>query len=291
MKTNIILQGGLGNQTFQYAYGHTLRKLGYEVNFDTSFFMDIKKYTKRDLSILKFNLSLDKNFSDKKTKNIFHIFRNKFINLIKSDIKVRFRKINTNRSIFDYLFLKTKDDYYQSEKYFSQYREEILQEFTLKKEFQSEKYLSFKKQIQNSKKNLIIHARRGDYLNNSENSVFNIIDEEYYKKSIEEITRKTNATIEEFDVFIFSDDVNWLKKTLNLNNIIAVSGNSLSDYEELSLMSFGQNFIIPNSTFSWWGAWLSSYENKLVIAPKFWFKEGVFVNANTDIIPETWTRV
>ncbi len=65
--------------------------------------------------------------------------------------------------------------------------------------------------------------------------------------------------------------------------------NSDSAYEDLRLMQNCQNFIIANSTFSWWGAWLATNPKKIVIAPKQWFKVN---NENSkDLIPENWIRL
>jgi hypothetical protein len=61
------------------------------------------------------------------------------------------------------------------------------------------------------------------------------------------------------------------------------------DHEDLRLMSHGQHFIIANSTFSWWGAWLSRHPAKQVIAPRRWFQSEAA--ADRDIVPEAWTAI
>ena len=62
------------------------------------------------------------------------------------------------------------------------------------------------------------------------------------------------------------------------------------DVEDIWLMSMCKNNIIANSSFSWWGAWLNSNENKKVIAPSNWF--GVNTELYTgDIIPEKWIKI
>ncbi len=57
------------------------------------------------------------------------------------------------------------------------------------------------------------------------------------------------------------------------------------------LMSLCENFIIANSSFSWWGAWLSSYKNKKVIAPKQWFANKIKNSQTKDLIPTSWIKI
>ncbi len=114
--------------------------------------------------------------------------------------------------------------------------------------------------------------------------IFNIIQKEYYIEALKLIPE--NSTL-----FLFSDDIEWLKDILKDRKYISISDKGLKDYEELSLMTLCHNFIIPNSTFSWWGAWLSSCENKIVISPKRWFIHKRYTKANNDIIPEKWIRL
>jgi hypothetical protein len=73
--------------------------------------------------------------------------------------------------------------------------------------------------------------------------------------------------------------------------MVSIPGVQEYYYEEMMLMSLGQNFVIANSTFSWWGAWLSQHPNKKIVGPKKWFRSVLWWRADRDVIPETWIRV
>ena len=264
----IVVQGGLGNQLFQYAYGRALVEMGKEVEFDISFFENNTKYTKRHFSLDMFTLS--KHIATTKKQHKQNLFT-RILNKIDCDRKVRYVPVPKNAD--NYL----ADGYYNTERYFKHIREKVLNEVVLLEE--GEEYKKWKEKIKGAKKSLIIHARRTDFVG----SGFVNLDKEYYEKALKEFN-------EDCDIFLFSDDIEWLQGVVE-RSATSVSGNGLKDYEEFMLMSLGENFIIANSTFSWWGAWLSKAPNKKVIAPKKWFVSKFWSRANSDVVPEDWIRI
>ncbi len=169
--------------------------------------------------------------------------------------------------------------YFQSEKYFITYKNEILDLFEID---------------DNTKNNLInkyghilnqdtcsIHVRRGDYLNLQNYHPTQPIN--YYKKAIKIIG-------DDKHFLIFSDDIKWCEENFNfLKNKTFVLGNL--DYEDLYLMSMCKNNIIANSSFSWWGAWLNKNENKQVIIPSKWFGiSNSHLNTN-DLYCNKWIKL
>lgn len=115
-----------------------------------------------------------------------------------------------------------------------------------------------------------ISVRRGDFFNTTNSKSFAVCTENYYKvaKSImdNKLNKKSNVKY-----YIFSDDINWCKETLMFseNNITFVS-QDMPVYETLRLMYSCKHFILSNSTFSWWGQFLSRNTNKIVISPNRW---------------------
>lgn len=128
--------------------------------------------------------------------------------------------------------------------------------------------------------------RRTDFINNPEHNVVNI---NYYKNSLNKIGDKLGN---DFSVYIFSDDLDWCKKNfdfINKKHFVEHNFAGYKFYNYLYLMTCFKNFIIPNSSFAWWGAWLSNHENKIIMAPKKW--SGLVDEKFIEIVPSNWIRI
>ena len=170
--------------------------------------------------------------------------------------------------------------YFQTEKYFKHIDHQIRSEFT----FIDDILEPCKEMVETIDNPIAIHVRRGDYVINSENH-FNL-PLEYYEAALKHFDDDRN-------VIVFSDDPKWChEQSLFADDRFIISENT-DNRVDLCLMSLCNDFIIANSTYSWWGAWLSSNENKKVIAPVQWFgKTGYTKDHDTkDLIPETWMRI
>lgn len=180
---------------------------------------------------------------------------------------------------FEYIKLDVGDNvlidgFFQSEKYFSHNREEILKMFNFDFDL-SNKYNFF-----NNDKTTAIHIRRGDYVKHPNHHPTQSL--EYYLKAIELLKNDTDLFV------IFSDDINWCKQNIKLEKSIYIEDEK--DYIELYLMSKCSNNIISNSSFSWWGAWLNENTDKKVIGPAKWFGGAITHNTN-DVLPENWLKI
>jgi hypothetical protein len=90
--------------------------------------------------------------------------------------------------------------------------------------------------------------------------------------------------------YIFSDDIDWVRNNLDLPlNSEFIDGNGERPEIDLTLMMSCKHFVIANSSFSWWGAWLSSFDSKVVIAPAPWFDSDIY--DSKDICPTQWIRL
>lgn len=158
--------------------------------------------------------------------------------------------------------------YFQSEKYFKNYRTEIFEAFLIPR--------------YPTQPNLVsIHIRRGDYVKLSHKHP--PVDLLYIKDSM--------GYFRDHSFLVFSDDIQWCKENLVGERIhYWIDSDPI---ESMAMMASCRHNIISNSSFSWWGAWLNLNPNKIVIAPKRWFGERYQdkVLHTQDIIPESWVRI
>ena len=88
---------------------------------------------------------------------------------------------------------------------------------------------------------------------------------------------------------VFSDDIPWARAHIPICSPVyyMTHNNGDTDYEDLRLMSLCNHFITANSSFSWWGAWLGDYEDKIVVCPERWYNDGM----KNNIIPDRWVKI
>ena len=178
--------------------------------------------------------------------------------------------------------------YWQSEKYFIDIREILLNELKLKAECPGNNETLLNEMAYSN--SIAIHYRRLHGVSKGVNvkisrDFHGVINEEYYRLAIEYL----ETIIPDPRYFVFSDDIGWAKENIGLtNNVHFIDNRQLpnSDMEDFRLMTACKYFIIANSSFSWWGAWLSNQKRKIVVAPKRWFTSQD-INLG-DLFPPTW---
>jgi len=170
--------------------------------------------------------------------------------------------------------------YFQTEKYFKHIEKEIRSDFTFKDEILN----PCKEMIESVENPIALHVRRGDYIKNAENH-FNL-PSAYYEAALSKFDADRN-------VIVFSDDPVWCHDEGTFADDRFIISENEDNRVDLCLMSLCNDFIIANSSYSWWGAWLSANKDKTVIAPAQWFgKTGYTKDHNTkDLIPNDWTII
>lgn len=281
----IKLKGGLGNQFFQYAFGKNLSKItGSELKIDISNFKNNKRTFLLDKFNTDFKIALEKEIEKFIPKNKLKRFIKKKVNNILPFSKKNYyieKEDNFNKKIFNLNPNSYIEGYWQNEKYFYNIKKTLQKELTLKNNNLQHIYKNYKELKENE--SVSIHIRRGDYLEKKYAEKYINLNTNYYKQAIKLITKKNKNPY----FFIFSDDIDWCKKNLNIANCFYIDQTlQLKDYEELILMSKCKHNIIANSTFSWWAAWLNKNPNKIIIAPQKWK-----INEKTNLNLKEWIQI
>ena len=131
---------------------------------------------------------------------------------------------------------------------------------------------------------LIVHVRLGDY---RLESGFGFPGVSYYSKAINDAWATGNFR----SIWVFSDEIASAQEFLPMeykDRYRFVGDENLSSAEVLEIMRLGHGYVIANSTFSWWGAYLSKSIEPLVIAPSPWFSK---VESPEALIPDTWMTI
>ena len=290
----IRLKGGLGNQMFQYAFGRALSMRRHEQLFlDASIFGNEPKIdTPRHYVLGVYNIQAEmaNPVITKPFKTRGSIFMR----------KVKRRLLRLNDFAYHPSLAHSKalylEGFWNNEKYFKDIADTIRHEFTLKSNLgpDAEKIASdiIKLKVEGKRKSVSIHVRRGDFISNPYASEqHNILTMDYYHRALAHLTSKISK--ENLKVYIFSDDIPWVKENLILAGFeveyVSYKTAKIYDYEEIYLMSLCDHNIIANSSFSWWGAWLNRNPDKIVIAPEKWIRNP-YINTN-DVCPSSWIRI
>ena len=285
----VKLKGGLGNQMFQYVTGLAVAFMrSQELKLDTTGYDDprvINSDIPRKYGLYAFNISgsIATPEEVRKARNPYGIFSRAFRFFSQKILKKYYVGYDSDFFRKNHKYI---EGYFQSEKNFIDIKEKVAKEFTLKKEFESDIFLTEKHKIDGTK-SVSVHIRRGDYVDDPKtNSVHGVCSKEYYEKAMDLIRSKIDAPI----FYFFSDDIEWVKKEFGeCPDFKYVSRQDLKEYEELILMSVCVHNIIANSSFSWWGAYLNQNPDKIVVAPKKWVN--IEFDPHPHITPESWIRI
>ena len=278
------ISNGLGNQMFQYAAAraHAARNRT-TVRLDLMWFL-YNKARKYGLSC--FSLSGSR-------ANLLQILRLRGMTLkdwrqsLTSDRLSGTHYIERSLS-FDPTVLQLPENiylqgYFQSELYFIDQEQAVRSDFEFRLSLPNSCQFILAKIL--STDSISMHIRRADYLTAGLDQY--VLSMSYYFRALEYVCSKLAKP----HVFVFSDDPDWAFANLNLQVPMTIVSNSqMRDYEELQLMSMCKNHIIANSSFSWWGAWLASGNEKIVVAPARWMAEHSVIDSQ-DLVPTNWTRM
>lgn len=260
-----IMDGGLGSQMWQYAFGRGASlKSGLPILFDLTFFMqnckDANSLNNRNFDIERtFGIDVPRANSD-----LISMYKKFFYH--NNDSKSYFYYDQTIQSSSQARYLC---GYYVNAQYIAWQGDALRDIFSFKLEM-NDKNANTLKMIRSKKNTVAIHIRRGDYIGGG----LDITTAKYFRTAIE--TMAKNIAGEPPTFFVFSNGMDWAKEILRdmEHRFVFVENNDNdSGANDMYLMSECEHFIISNSSFSWWPAWLSRRSpNKIVIMPDRWHK-------------------
>jgi len=254
--------GQLGNQMFQYA-----SILGISRKINTQF------------SIPKHGEVVNDGLGNKLRIELFDVFNVNADNIgFVSGEDVLEQTFEFDQKFFSLNNKKNYNiiGYFQSEKYFKEYESEVRKNFDFLDYIKED----CKDAIELAKGSIALHIRRGDYLINNKNH--NNLTMDYYEEALKYFA-------DDRQVIIFSDDPEWCKEQqLFSDDRFLISETNNSRYD-LYIISKCSDFIIANSTFSWWGAWLANKGK--VISPKKWFGPALEYKNTQDLYPKHWIKI
>lgn len=257
----INLMGGLGNQLHQIVFSKYLQDHGFSVKIDLSWF-NVPKFsdgtTKRNLEVDVTNFGLEVIYKKRKIKDseLFIHKKSKIVNkLYNSNINFLYKEHFGNEYNDDKYYLFNKfNGYWQNSKYVNDSKEFLIAGL--------KKHSSFRNIAQNDK--TLIHIRKGDYVSWGEDLPLN-----YYKNSL--LMLKTAENDIEYDIYTDLQDLNNNDSIFREANKINNNPND-SGMEVLSNMLSYKNFIISNSSLSFFSAYLGSIDGSKIFYPNPWFK-------------------
>lgn len=291
----VRLEGGQGNQMFQYAMGRAM-----SIRHQCRLYLEMtefERYKHRPYALGVFDLKA-KPLCDKLGHQLKGLDsqgsrpQRACRKIGRKALPWMFPKlVNQKTKTFEPELLKLKPSAYlqgfwQTEKYFQDIRPQLLEDFTVQPPLTGAN-LEMASQIQ-AGPSLSLHVRRGDYVSAAAaNALHGTCSIAYYKEALKLVTSRCANP----KVFIFSDDPQWTRQNIcpDLDVVYVDHNGPNHGYEDMRLMSLCHHNITANSSFSWWGAWLNRHEDKIVCCPAKWYNDQT--RANADIFANGWHQL
>lgn len=178
------------------------------------------------------------------------------------------------------------EGYFQSERYFAEIAGQIRRDFTPRADLLAE-IDALALRLLPTEPSISLHVRRGDYTSPAVMAVHGLLDVAYYDRALRLVAERTGNTL---PICVFTDDPSWVRENLTLpENANFVSEHTKSAIQDLILMSRCTHHITANSSFSWWGAWLNPNRHKIVVTPREWFRPASGLDTR-DLRPDGWLQ-
>jgi hypothetical protein len=283
-KVVVALEGGLGNQMFQYAAGRAMAlRTGASLALDVR---PLLRRGQRPYGLGAFRLGKDVKLITEgtlparvgKLRRLVRRLTGGERTFREADFTYdgRFRELRAPARI---------EGYFQSERYFKESGAAIRAEFAPNADHWHRLDVLTERLLPTGP-TLSLHVRRGDYTHPATMAVHGLMSPDYYARALQHVAERVGPTV----ACVFTDDPAWTRAHLALPpGSLIISDHTTSALDDLVLMSRCSHHIIANSSFSWWGAWLNPRADKVVVTPERWFQPASGLDTR-DLRPEGWLR-
>lgn len=288
----VKLDGGLGNQLFQYAMGKALsQRRGAVLKLDPSGLANPDYRTRRRYELAPFHLP--EALATPAEVAALTRSRPRLLDRLmpwrtprRPDSLVVEPHYHVDPAMLELPGKVYLSGYWQSERYFADVAPTIREAFTMT-DPPTGANAELVEQIVATQA-ISLHVRRGDYLTDpAVLAMHGVCSPDYYAQAVAYMAERVTG----LELFLFSDEPDWARANLSFahpTHIVDINGPDQC-HEDLRLMSHCKHHVIANSTFGWWGAWLNPSGNKIVTAPQRWFAQDRW--DVTDLIPANWVRL
>ena len=283
------LQHGLGNQLFQYAAARQVaERLGAPLFLDATHYVYIQDRA-LDLGKLRIRARfLPKILAKLLTRAEGGSPLRRRLELL-ADLGIR--TLDDKEQGYDPRverlgWFSRLDGLWQSERYFAAVRPQLLAELE-PRDALPEEVRGFIRRVA-GEPSIALHVRRGDLVADPHYAeTVGTLGSAYYHEAL----TRLKARLPDGRVYVFSDDPGWCAQNLPAIFPAEVVSRRLthSPVEDFAAMKACRHFVIANSTFSWWTAWLGTHPDKQVITPARFFR--VPRAWETDLLPLSWEKV
>lgn len=283
--TTVRLMSGLGNQLFQYAAGRRVAdQTGTKLRFDISFFASEPH---REYALGDFRIRAELVDSEPKTQAFMdavepereYAEQRYGATFLRQGLETPAEELLAGASRGSYLA-----GYWLGEQFFAPHataavRRELRPRSTPAIEAGAAL-------IAEAPQSVAVHVRRGDMVTDPGSAErFGSMPARYYERAAKYVSERRPGA----EFFVFSDDPEWCEQTLDLPGEMRVMSGETQPFEDLALIARCDHVVVPNSSFSWWGAWLGETENSLIVVPARPYRDERA--APVDRYPRRWTRV
>lgn len=297
--TVLFLRSGLGNQLFEFSYAYKLMKARGEKKL----YINTRSYRNepdgRSVEITQMQLPEDVVFLSDTASLFFELlFRVRFAfvtvyNKICHKKQKTYTEYGIMREMFEYNPIVPKNrivllrGFYQNHNYLLDLDKDELRRW-YSPSYELKDYQSIMMEELKNKNSVCVHIRRGDYVSNPAWAKgLNICDEAYYTAAINRI----KAEVADPVFYCFTNDesdAQWIRDNYTLPCDLKFINFERTDLEEFMIMRACRHFVLSNSSFGWWAAYLSDNADKKVCVPSLWNRS---VEDCSGMYVEGWEKI